>query len=231
MKKFLSFILVLSIIISTGVFVSAKKVEGFSADTIITEDNLNSILSYYGLDPSTIVTNIDTSDTSPVSTVAELEQVLTYFSNTNNTSYCVEDETSLVEFNNLGNVVPLDLIVYGNRTLIQYNDVSTNWGLKTQCTGYYGINETARYKWWTGVSNPSVLLYSDPVPGIAYVLDSVNSIGASYTSSTITLSYSVTVKSYLAIVIGGIEILGVLLSTTNVSGNSYWGTSYIPNLW
>lgn len=231
MKKIASLILIMSIVFSSSTLVNAKNKESYDPKTKITKSNLNSILEHYGLDASTIRTDIDSSNTEPITTVGELEKTLKRINEIKKkASYNIKSENGSSD---LGGISPMYMPINGVKRLSRSTLITDTWGITAECDGSYTVDGENNYKFFTGVANPSVRLYNPWylwIPNITYSLDRVNSISASYNSVRVSLSYSATVGTYATIGIGDLGIpINVLLYETTVSSTVNWGTESIPN--
>lgn len=234
-KKLLSIILTVLIILTcsvssfaqTGIVETSSKI---SRDTIITKDNLNEILKLYGID----ATELKKSD-APVSqaamTVGQLEDAI-------NLIRSETEDQIITEIIDNGEIVGSDgtLIspratpVTGSVYLSHTTSPMSTFDATYTCTGTYTKDLFSGYKAWTGADNASVTINDKSAPGAKRQLDSVSSIGATYTGSTVTLSTTYVVGYYLVIGIPDSPFsYEQYMSSNTIRNTSYWGTSYIPD--
>lgn len=176
-------------------------------DTVITQDNINSILKHYGIDPKTAIKS-KSADNNTVVTVGQLEDALKAFAQQPKQITINETVGNNNELTTKG--ISSESIVgvsgdYGWFSRSYWSEAlsrtsypsSNNWGLSHSVTGnwtleYYwtdpGHTQWATRSYWTSSSNPSVSLvtqYNLYIGVTNYKLESINSISSSSTSTTI----------------------------------------------
>lgn len=229
-KKLLSLILAATMIFLTTAFAFASpdiKVsqKDFSADTVITQDNVNEILKHYGLDTTKIDKSRDLS-TLPLITVGDLEKALKEAKKTPKTVF--DRDSAVTEKTN--NEISVAAVTTGTATAyknIAYTDSLT---VNYSATGTYYKNTTSTgtTKYWTGALGSTIATTSGTATyywKITEIRKNTNKVvNANTTSSYLQQDYDYTATCYLGVrYVGGIPI-----NSIDVSGYTRYNSSYIP---
>lgn len=233
MKKLFNLILAMTMIFSAIGFAygspvakASKKV--FSADTVITQDNVNEILEYYGLDSTKIDKSKDVS-TFPQVTVGDLEKALEEAKKTPKT-VVVRDSAVTEKINS--DVFPTSVIVTtGTATAYKDATVSSSLVVNYSATGKYykAVSNYDTVQYWTSALGSTISTTSgnaDYYWTISAIRKNTNKVvNANTSSSYLQQDYDYTATCYL-----GVRGLGgIPYNSINVSGyTNYPGSSYIP---
>lgn len=233
MKKLFSLILAVTMIFSAIGFAFASPVtkvskKDFSADTVITQDNVNEILKYYGLDPTKIDKSKDVSTLSQV-TVGDLEKALEEAKKTPKT-VVVRDGAVTEKTNNDVSAAAV-IVTTGTATVYKDSTITTSLVVNYSATGKYykAVSNYDTVKYWTSALGSSISTSSETADyywQITSIRKNANKVvNANTSSSYLQQDYDFTVTCYFGIRgIGGIPYKAI-----NVSGyNRYPGSSYIP---
>jgi hypothetical protein len=223
LKRFLAFVLTFSfLILSQIAMVQAKeKLESkdnkiITANTIITEENLNDILQYFGIDQNDFFrTNVTGGN---VNTVGELlnaiEEVekLTFKVKNNSKNY---DYLKSIKSSSNQDI---NMLIADSGIVMLYSSVNvgSSYTLEYEVSAEYSSGQ------WTGVYSADVSIDSDFI-FYTYKIG-YKSLIPSYTPTTVKLQSSVRVDIYVGIGNFGIVKIG----SQTITGTDYWGTSYIP---
>lgn len=221
LRRLIVFVLTFSLIFSQIAMVQAKekselKDKIITANTIITEENLNDILQYFGIDQNDFFrTNVTGGR---VNTVGELynaiEEVKKLTYKVKNISKISAYSEALKSSSNQ-DINPL-IADSGVVMLYSIVNVGGSYTLEYKVSAAYSSGQ------WTGVYGADVSIDSDFI-FYTYKIGYKNLI-PSYTPTTIKLQSSVRVDIYVGIGNYGIVKIG----SQTITGTDYWGTSYIP---
>ena len=242
-KKFICMLVILSLALFSSIpsFAQSSGVS-FSRDTLITKDNINSILKHYGLDPKTALKRTSEAAYNTEVTVGQLEDAINAFSQQQN-NITIRDgisrQSKLSVLDNPPNFygwagepsyywVPLsntvDLTGYSIRESLNAEYRSRLYYTNAAHT------TTATLKYWYDYENTDVELISNSAPTVGfmyYKLESINFLDGSFTQTTMTITSDITVGTYFVISIGEFDIIEVLLGTNDIESYSSWGSSYM----
>lgn len=183
----------------------SKKEKTISSSTIITESNLKDVLKYLGIDSSKFTATKNTNS-SKIDTVGELETVINQYKNQDNKLHSTTQNHNIKFTNAIANS--------SSETAILYSDLNmSSYTLEYSTCGYFSG------KSWTGVGYCDVNV-SDPSIGTVHKIKS-KVLSPSFTSSTITLTASVDVESWV-----GINDIGLIyLGDEPIDSTIYWYAS------
>jgi len=211
-----SMVLVISMMFSGSVWAKESRnsirdrSDKISLDTIITKDNIYSVLNYLGLDSN----NFAMSESPCVSTNLTVKDfqlmIVDAKKNAEPLPNLSASTFNKAIVNNQSNISTKSLTGSGSRYL--YRTIDYGYNLTYSCSGQYknGI--------WTGVSAGNVSLNEGLVLiGAKHKIDKVNNINCSVQSNktTIIMSTSVIIGSYVTIGIGLFRISQSTVTATN----------------
>ncbi|TGE37189.1 hypothetical protein E4K67_15045 [Desulfosporosinus fructosivorans] len=231
----LTFVMVFSIT-CTG-FASTNNAENynsimnptFTKNTLITKDNVNEILEYYGLDRSALREDMDDKSFGDV-TVGDFENALNKAkkipkmivtdnnnpTNQSSTKITSPDGNSPMAATSV-QTVTTDSEVWSGGPVVRY-----------ACSGE-AYNNYSTTKYWIGpLGGANILMVTGQVGTIYYAVDSITRLittvqNPSTSSSKLVLDYNYKIGTYTGIKgMGGIRI-----ATNTVAGTNYYGISYI----
>ena len=224
-KKFTSLAIIFCLLFSFFPnYADAAEIQEITSNTIITNDNLTNVLNYLGYDSSSFI-KIDVDGLS-FYTVGELESAISIAKSSETATTKVKNIQSSGSYNDINKraVSPRSSTPhYGSISNMSTTDYG-NYQLEFVSSGSYRssyyVGNTHYPPVWTGVSGCNVFIDSNFLP-VIYKIDGKGLIGASYTSSTITMTSEVYVGGYIGIAdIGLLQISSVKINTTN-----YWKIS------
>ena len=228
-KKILSLVLTIIIILSSTslAFAStttatdpARQKSTFAKDTVITEDNMNDILKYYGLDPSNVI-KLNKPVTRDV-TVQDLEKALKEFDKLPKTITIHDDNPTNVKVTN--NITTK--AVTGTATITKDNNITTSLVVRYFDTGKFYKNGSTKY--WTDALGTDLKIVSDPTATYFYLIDKISKLTntiykASTSKSYLQMDYKYDVGCYL-----GVNGYGIKYKSITINGYSRFDNSYIP---
>ena len=225
-KKIVCLVVVLSLVLSSlPVFASAADKTKFTRDTVITESNINDVLTSLGFDPTTSLG--EKLDTVRIITVGELQDEIAKAKKMPKVikvnSTVEKDSTTIAETSSTGNMSTMAITQTGTVSLTRSMSLGTTTNIRQTVLGDYSI--VSGVKTWTGCRNPHV--YVDAVLPWAlsgYDLVYISWCDAGYTSTMITVNSRIGVN-YWIMVLGFKFYPG---STQTVDTTMTWNTSYIP---
>lgn len=224
-KKFFSLVLSIIMILSTMNLAFASTTTAtdsrFSPDTVITEDNVNDILKYYGLDPS----NIKKNDNMPVNikvTVRDLEKALIESSKLPKT--IIQNDYNPTNSKVTNGQVKAS--ASGTATAYYLAKITSSLNMNYSATGQYYSSGSTKY--WTSAGPANITVATPPTSLYFYQIDSITKltntvVNANTSSSYLKMEYSYAVGYYMFVGVGYI-----LLNSIGVYGSTNFGTSYIP---
>lgn len=174
-----------------------------SPNTEITDDNLNEVLDYVGLNEEDFIA--DESVTNGVTTVKELEEAIAVINQAQSTvpkattQYCTDRSRAS-----------------GTKTMTETFDNDAYTIDVTVSAGYSG-------KSWTGVYGVSASVDSAQLV-ITYKIDSQN-MSATYTSSVVTASGTVYVQAYVGV--GNLGLIKVGDPQSNKLRVNFYASNYL----
>lgn len=159
-------------------------------DTSVTKDNVFEVLDYLGIDRSDYVQDNSVGDNSGEYTVGELRNLLKI----------ATQEVTKINGSKLNNKTYTENIITpyaltGSMLLSSSSDAGT-FTLVTSVNGKY-YND-----YWTGASGENVTLVSNTNVGITHAITEKRVVTSSYTASTISVRYDVTVETRITIPFG-----------------------------
>lgn len=190
---------------------SEKSNNSINSNTVITEDNLNDVLNYLGIDPSGFI-KTDVSNSPTVNTVGELNKI-------------INQEKDAPIINLVTNYSNEDLTASraaGVKYLSSEVDVET-YTLTLSLNGHH--NGT----YWTGASGLGVTVDSDYI-GMVFKVAPNPALEATYTPTTLTLNSYVTINKYMGVGNTGLVPVGYqgIKSTHKYSAHSYLNSNAYP---
>ncbi|NLI14329.1 hypothetical protein [Pelotomaculum propionicicum] len=192
----------------------------FSEDTVITEDNVNDILKYFGLDPGNIIKK-DNMPNIKV-TVRDIEKTLKESSKLPKT--IIQNDSNPTDVKVKTDV--LGAKSSGTATVCKNVKITSALYMNYYATGQYYHEGSTKY--WTSAGPARLEVATPPTALGFYQLDSVttltNQVVNPYTSSSyLRMDYCYAVGYYMYVGVGYI-----LINSIGVSGYTTFGTSYIP---
>ena len=241
-KKIICLLVVLTMALIPSMAFAQSDTVSFSRDTVITQDNLNSILTHYGINPSTDLTPTTTVDNGQV-TVGQLEDAINAFkqmkNHLNNNANVSSASTSSVRANltdDYGFYGWVSTPSYYWKTLSSTSYPSgNNWGIHQSVSAEWlsGVcytnpehTQTASVKNWHDYASPSVELVTqyNPYVGVTnYKLES-SDVDAYFITTTFGLTSDVTIGYYFCLGLGNISF-DIKLGEFGVHTYSEWGAS------
>jgi len=207
-------------LVAPDLYVYQRRRRTFSQDTVITEDNMNDILKYYGLDPSTVVKN-DKPVTSDV-TVRDLETAIKAAKQLPHAITTHDDNPANV------NVTTNDFTIQetGTATVSRDSTITSSLVMKYSATGRYYKSDSTKY--WTEALGADIEIASDTSPSYYYDIDEIRKltnkvVNAGTSSSYLQMDYDYTVGYYI-----GVMGYGIRLWSIPIDGYSTFNSSYIP---
>jgi len=193
----------------------------FSKNTVITEENMDEILTYYGLDPENVLPN-DGRIEKELVTVGDLEKALDDFKNLPK-EIIIEDKNAK-NINITENENNISILSTGSSTVASSFNMGS-MGITVKATGYYFSGGEERY-WYQAIAGDVDV--SSLSAYYAYEITDINYITCQVYnpyqySSYLKTSYSVTYTTY-AVILGMLVELG----SAPLSGYSQFDVSYIP---
>ncbi|MCS6133285.1 hypothetical protein DWV13_17010 [Clostridium botulinum] len=177
------------------------------SNTEITEDNLNDVLEYVGLDPNSFI-KTDVEGVRCVQTVGDLEKAIEEAKKP--AKVTIKNRTDSEE-NNKTNLHRRSKRSAGSKSLYADQSVGDAYTLTYTLSGQYNDDQ------WTGVSGADVSVDSD-FAGFTYKIAPHPDLNATYTSSKITLRSYVTVNKYI-----GVKDYGVVpIGYQGIKGTNYF---------
>jgi len=200
---------------------AAHQEASFSMNTVITENNINDILKYYGLDSAAIIQN-DKPFTNEV-TVRDLEKAIKIAQKLPNTITIYDDKPykTKVSTNNI------TIQETGIATVSRNATITSSLIMNYSATGRYYKSSTTKY--WTEALGANIQIASDSSSApYYYQVDTIhtltNKVVNAWTSdSYLQMDYDYDVGFYF-----GFNGYGIRLSSTNVEGYSRFFASSIP---
>lgn len=233
-KKLLSVTLVVVMIFSCSILSFAKEDNPESngkitRDTVITKDNLNDILKLYGIDHNSIKPS-DMPNKKVATTVGQLEDAINYIKENSKTDLTIDETISNSNLVKSGGIIsPMATPITGSTRLTRTTNPTSSYSMNYAVNATYTKDQFSGYKSWTGTNSPSVTISDHAPNGAKNVLNRVNSISATFTSSTVTLNSEAVVDFYLVIGIEGTPFsIDVYQSSNTITSKINWDSSYIP---
>ena len=153
MRKILSCLVLIVLLLSIPFVISAQtKPEGLSAETVITEDNIEDILNYFGIDPSNVVKMDETIEYDV--TVRDLQKAIEEFKQlpkTITTVFTHEIDFSANKQTDPGSMIFPMSYEYGNKTVIRDIEYGSYTMRYTATGGYYIEYAPVFFSTWTFV--------------------------------------------------------------------------------
>lgn len=200
----------IALILPGGGLASASGV--LTPDTIITNENVDQVIEFLGLDPSDLKKS-DTDDSITV-TVGELEQAL-------NQAKQLPKEVTSTE--NLNGIAPL--AAPGFCTGFQNLYYTTNLGGSFELSYEVGIN----YSWnkYTSVNSATASVIDNDDNALTSFTIASKDVGANVIDDGKKVELKATVKVDSWFTVGGVGL--VKISTTTVKTSKEWTTTSIPS--
>lgn len=204
---------------------SNRKEFTFSQDTVITEDNINDILKYYGLDPSAVCRKNERPVVPVIRdvTVRDLEAAIKMAKQLPDKIIINNDDpTNIKVITN--NITTQDT---GTATVSRIVVITSSLHMKHSATGRYYKSGSAKY--WTSALGASIEVASDPSGIYYYQVDEIRKLinrvyNAGTSNSYLQMDYDYTVGFYMGIKDFG----GIRLTSTNISGYTRFYADSIP---
>ncbi|MBZ4647183.1 MAG: hypothetical protein JG777_2672 [Clostridia bacterium] len=235
-KRILILVLTVITILSTMAFAAestttatepARQEFTFSQDTVITEDNMNDILEYYGLNASAAIKKNKPVNglyyNKKVATVRDLETAIKKLRQLPDTITIHDDNPTGVKVTTNATSTSESSSI----TVFYDSQVLTHFSVRYSASGKYYKNGTTKY--WTEAYGGNITgLGSSGLPGTSYEISKISKCtntlkNGGTTSSYLQLDYKYTVKSYV-----GVGDWSVPVTENTVEGFTRFGTSYIP---
>jgi len=220
-KTFLSLVTALSLIFSVASTVSAQSVPTtITSNTIVTNDNINQVLNYLGIDSSKVSKFKETGNKADITyTVQDLE----------NMNQEAKQPSTLISqsINNNANISTTNSTVTSSATgskTVSETDAFTNFWLTYSFTAYYnGSLFTSPYG-----KNPTVAITVSPLTaGVSISIDSITNDTLSPSASLIYQYSTVNVGHYITIGVAGIGYTFEAYVDTMTSTHSYYASQWL----
>lgn len=234
----LTFVMVFSIT-CTG-FASTNNAENhnsimnptFTKNTLITKDNVNEILEYYGLDRSAIREDMDDKSFVDV-TVGDFENALNKAKKIPKMIVKDNNNPTNQELSSTKITSPVanSLMAAASSVLTITTDSEVFIGgpvVRYTCSGEaYNDYSTTKY-WIRPLGGANILMVTGQVGTIYYAVDSINRLSTTvqnpYTNaSQLVLDYNYVIGTYTGIKGFG----GIRIASNTVTGTNYYGIGYI----
>lgn len=196
----------------------------FSPETVITEDNLNDILKYYGLDPSAVI-KLDKPVLVDV-TVRDLEKAIEEAKKLPKTITIKDDHPTNVKVTDIKiDNLNAQAATTGTATVGRDNKITDSLYVYVSATGKFYKNGTTKY--WTEALGAGfeISALSSVTTGYYYLVDKKSLLkntlyNGSTNNSYLRAEYNCDVGTYL-----GIKGSGIRIATTNINGSTYFYSS------
>lgn len=197
-----------------GAYASAK--DSISPNTIITENNINEVLNYLGIDSSKFIKNDTPSDNVQIITVGDLQKYIKEFETQSHKTIVNKEYTNTL---NAPRKLPMNNTSAAAGTVMLYQTTNDDgFSLDFSVAGNYRSGK------WTGSGAADVSISS---PDIVFVrkIDSKNVMNVTVQDSgkNLHLNSDIKVGTYLGVKWGIVEI-----GSQDVRTQVNWGSEYIP---
>jgi hypothetical protein len=175
---------------NTNIIKSKAKI---NANTVITDDNVNDVFRYLGLNPSDLIEGNKTGKS--VGTVGELQKAIEQAKKqAKEQKFTVKTKAIPNKLSNAKITLADDDDDTPTSSQRVYSDLDCdNYTVEFSCSGQY------RHGQWCGVSDEEAELTNSQQGFFSYAITSKNDLSAEYTSDAITMQHNITVTGYVGV--------------------------------